>query len=76
MLHLVIDILAVLHETTRKSIQRPDGQALWIDLSGHQPGNFTGLCIPPKLLKQFRIRLAKQALNDGTKARLARDPTW
>src|SRR5216684_2294652 len=68
MLHLVIDFQAVLGETTRKGVQSPDCQALWIDLAGQQPRDFARLGISSKLVEQFRVGCTKKALDHRTKA--------
>src|SRR6266568_4339535 len=68
MLHLVIDFLRVLGEAPCKGIQRPDSQALWIDLIGHLSGNFASLRITSKLIQQLGVCFPKKALDNRPKA--------
>src|SRR2546429_8644952 len=74
MLHLIIDFQAVLAETTRKGIQRPDGQSLWVDRTVHLSGNAACLRIPPELLNQLRVGGAKKSFNHRPKTWLMRRP--
>src|SRR5579863_3768365 len=74
MLHLVIDFLAVLGEPPCKGVQRPNSQALWIDLTRHLPRNFTGLGVSPQLLNHFSRCFPEQTLNHGPKPWLLRRP--
>ena len=70
MLHLVIDLMTILGQTTRKGFECPDRQALWIDLAGHVARNLARLGISAQLLNKLGLGRAKQSLNNGPSTRL------
>ena len=62
-LHLVIVLVDIVAQLRRKSLYGPDRQALWVDVAGHEPRNFTGLCIATKLLHKIGLRFSEETLN-------------
>src|SRR5450755_244053 len=63
MLHLIITLMDVVAQLRREAFYGPDRQALWIDVAGKQPRNFTGLRIATKLLNKISLRFSKETLN-------------
>src|SRR5579859_3150107 len=63
MLHLIIDLVGILTEPGRKAFQRPDGQAIRVNLRCHLAWVFAGLRVASHLVEQLGGGRPKKSLD-------------